>query len=73
METFRCCFNCNFKCGYRVGGTITTRFKSLLEWLGADKITIDKLTLEAMKIAAENAGTGLVCQSVMVAVNRRFY
>ena len=50
------CFNCNFKTGYSIGYTLGPRFKSLLEWIGADSVTIDKLSAEAIKVAAEVSG-----------------
>lgn len=44
------CFNCGFKTSYTEGRLLNQRFKNLLEWLGADKSLVDKMTLEAIKI-----------------------
>lgn len=44
------CFNCGFTTSYTEGRLLNHRFKHLLEWLGADKNLVDKMTLEAIKI-----------------------
>lgn len=50
------CFNCGFKTGYQIGSHLTTRFRSLIEWLGADQQIVDKLTIEAVRIREEHIG-----------------
>jgi hypothetical protein len=50
------CFNCEFKTSYTAGRMINQRYRQLLEWLGADKSLIDKLTIESIKIREESLG-----------------
>ena len=50
------CFNCNFKCGYRSGQTLSSRFRDLLTWLGMDKLALDKLAIEAIRIKDSQSG-----------------
>jgi hypothetical protein len=47
------CFNCGFKTGYSTDKLLSERFKQLLEWLGADKSTIDRLMIESLKSREE--------------------
>jgi hypothetical protein len=44
------CFNCGFKTGYQPGRPLGYRFKKLLDWLGADENTIQRLSFEAMRV-----------------------
>ena len=44
------CFNCNYKTSYRPGRPMGFRFRQLLEWLGADDGTIQRLNIEAMRV-----------------------
>jgi 5S rRNA maturation endonuclease (ribonuclease M5) len=44
------CFNCHFKTNYRPGRAIGYKFKQLLEWLGASDRTIQRLSIEALRI-----------------------
>jgi hypothetical protein len=50
------CFNCGFKASYTEGRMLSHRYKKLLGWLGADKNTIDKLTIEAIRVREESMG-----------------
>lgn len=50
------CFNCGFKTGYVTGTHLTSRFRNLLGWMGADTQTVDKLTIEAVRIKEEQQG-----------------
>jgi hypothetical protein len=47
------CFNCGFKASYAEGKPLSSRFKQLLSWIGADSRLIDQLTIEALKIREE--------------------
>ena len=44
------CFNCGFKTGFYPGRPISFKFRKLLSWLGADSSTIQRLTVEALRI-----------------------
>ena len=44
------CFNCGYKTSYRPGRPIGYKFRKLLDWLGADDNTIQRLILEALRI-----------------------
>lgn len=48
------CFNCGFKTGYSSGHLLSDRFKQLLDWMGADQSTIDRLMMESLKIREDN-------------------
>jgi hypothetical protein len=43
------CFNCKYSTGWKPGSTITAKFKSLCQWLGANDEDIKQLIFEAMK------------------------
>jgi len=43
------CFNCNYSTAYTAGKTIGLKMRHLLEWLGFDDITIQKLNLESLR------------------------
>jgi hypothetical protein len=60
------CFNCGFKTGYQIGAQLTSRFRSLLEWMGADQKTVEKLSIEAIRIREEQIGA----QAVLKRFNR---
>ena len=48
------CFNCGFKTGYSSGHLLSERFKQLLDWMGADQPTIDRLMMETLKVREDN-------------------
>lgn len=58
------CFNCGFKTGYSEGHLLSIKFKKLLEWMGADSQTVDRLVLEALKIRDENSNLRLIKSKV---------
>lgn len=43
------CFNCKFSTGWAPGSTLSPKFKTLCQWLGADDSAIKELTFEALK------------------------
>lgn len=43
------CFNCKFSTGWIPGNTISPKFKSLLEWMGASEEIIKEMIFEALK------------------------
>ena len=47
--TYRC-FNCNFKTSYAPGRPLTYKFRKFLKWLNADENTIERLSIEALRI-----------------------
>lgn len=47
------CFNCNFSAVYKTGEYLSTKFRTLLIWLGADEKTVQLLTLEALRATTE--------------------
>jgi len=47
------CFNCGFKASYQAGRHLTRKMKQLLEWLGAPDDAINKISLEALKVEAD--------------------
>ena len=44
------CFNCNFKTGFYPGRPMSFKFRKLLKWMGVDENTIQRLTMEALRI-----------------------
>jgi hypothetical protein len=44
------CFNCGFKTGFYPGRPLSFRFRRLLSWLGADENTVQRLSMEAMRL-----------------------
>lgn len=47
------CFNCKFSTGWKPGSTLSPKFKTLCQWLGASDDTIKELTFEALKTEGE--------------------
>jgi hypothetical protein len=47
------CFNCKFSTGWKPGSTLSPKFKTLCQWLGASSDTIKELTFEALKTEGE--------------------
>jgi len=47
------CFNCKFSTGWTPGSTLSPKFKTLCQWLGASDDTIKELTFEALKTEGE--------------------
>lgn len=47
------CFNCGYKASYQPGRHLTRKMRYLLSWLGASDELISKLSLEALKIEAD--------------------
>lgn len=47
------CFNCKFSTGWTPGSTLSPKFKTLCQWLGANDDTIKELTFEALKTEGE--------------------
>lgn len=43
------CFNCKFSTGWSPGSTLSPKFKTLLQWLGASDDTIKEIIFEALK------------------------
>jgi hypothetical protein len=43
------CFNCKFSTGWKPGSTLSPKFKTLCQWLGASDDRIKELTFEALK------------------------
>lgn len=43
------CFNCKFSTGWAPGNSISPKFKSLLQWMGASDDIIKEMTFEALK------------------------
>lgn len=48
------CFNCKFSTGWSPGSTLSPKFKTLLQWLGASDDAIKDLVFEALKTEGEN-------------------
>jgi hypothetical protein len=44
------CFNCGFITGFQPGRHLTFKFRKLLEWMGADENTIQRLVIDAIRI-----------------------
>lgn len=44
------CFNCGYKASYRPGRPLGYRMRKLLDWLGADENTIQRLVVEALRV-----------------------
>lgn len=44
------CFNCGFKSGFYPGRPLSFKFRRLLSWLGADDNTVQRLSMEAMRL-----------------------
>ena len=47
------CFNCKFSTGWKPGSTLSPKFKTLCQWLGASDDIIKELTFEALKTESE--------------------
>lgn len=47
------CFNCGYKASFVAGRHLTRKMRNLLSWLGAPDDVISKLSLEALKIEAD--------------------
>jgi hypothetical protein len=43
------CFNCKFSTGWAPGNSLSPKFKSLLQWMGASDDIIKEMTFEALK------------------------
>ena len=48
------CFNCKFSTGWKPGSTLSPKFKTLCQWLGASDDIIKELTFEALKTEGED-------------------
>jgi hypothetical protein len=48
------CFNCKFSTGWKPGSTLSPKFKTLCQWLGADDTVIKELTFEALKTEGDD-------------------
>jgi len=44
------CFNCGFITGFQPGRQLTFKFRRLLDWMGADENTVNRLVIEAIRI-----------------------
>lgn len=44
------CFNCQYKTGWEPGKHLPYKFRKLLQWLGGDSATIQRLVIEALRI-----------------------
>lgn len=47
------CFNCKFSTGWSPGSTLSPKFKTLLQWLGASDDSIKDIAFEALKTEGE--------------------
>lgn len=47
------CFNCKFSTGWTPGSTLSPKFKTLCQWLGANDDAIKELAFEALKTEGE--------------------
>lgn len=47
------CFNCKFSTGWKPGSTLSPKFKTLCQWLGAADDIIKELAFEALKTESE--------------------
>jgi hypothetical protein len=54
------CFNCGFKASYQPGRHVTRKMRQLLSWLGVPDDTINKITLEALKIQSDETALAAV-------------
>jgi len=43
------CFNCGFKANFTPGRPLSRNAKSLLQWLGIDELTIERINLESLR------------------------
>jgi hypothetical protein len=66
------CFNCEFKTSYTEGRMLNQRYKNLLLWLGADKTTVDKLSLEAIRVREESMGATQYLNKVQTNLEIKF-
>ena len=44
------CFNCGYKSHYKPGYHLSFKFRKLLQWLGADDLTVRKLVIDAIRV-----------------------
>lgn len=44
------CFNCGYKSHYKPGYHLNFKFRKLLQWLGADDLTVRKLVIDAIRV-----------------------
>ncbi len=54
------CFNCGYKASYVAGRHLPRKMRQLLQWMGAPDDAITKLSLEAMKIEADEQALAAV-------------
>jgi hypothetical protein len=54
------CFNCGFKASYQPGRHVTRKMRQLLSWLGVPDDTVNKITLEALKIQSDETALAAV-------------
>lgn len=47
------CFNCKFSTGWKPGSTLSPKFKTLCQWLGAGDDILKELVFEALKTESE--------------------
>ncbi|NBP57763.1 hypothetical protein EBU71_14755, partial [bacterium] len=47
------CFNCKFSTGWKPGSTLSPKFKTLCQWLGASDDILKELSFEALKTESE--------------------
>ena len=43
------CFNCGFKANFTLGRPLSRNAKQLLQWLGVDELTIERVSLESLR------------------------
>lgn len=51
------CFNCQFKASWQPGRQLSTKIKSLMRWLGISDDTINKLSIDALRLLNEPSDT----------------
>lgn len=54
------CFNCQFKTSWYPGKPLSNKFKNLMRWLGINDDTINKLSMEAIKLLNEHPNNSVV-------------
>jgi hypothetical protein len=51
------CFNCQFKASWQPGRQLSPKMKSLMRWLGISDDTINKLSIDALRLLNEQSNT----------------
>lgn len=43
------CFNCHFKCGFKLGKSLTSNTRQMLQWCGVEKEQIERWSFESLR------------------------